>query len=207
MFKLFNKTAGFIWKDACALVMENGGSVYDEGVQLKEVLDLFVEIEDATKNDVILDESADPKMVDWMVNKNFGGKTPVLDWGYCYGTRLRDFRGVDQIDKIVAKLQKNPDVKSASLSLMDPSVDFNGHMPCIIALDFKIRNKKLYLTGFFRSQDIGKKFYADILALGAIQDEVAQKLNTNKGNVKIFISSAHIYETDFERVNKFILKK
>lgn len=141
MFKLFNKTAGFIWKDACNLVMENGRSVRDGNVQLKEVLDLFVEIEDATKNDVILDEGADPKMVDWMVNKNFGGNAPVLDWGYCYGMRLRDFRGVDQVDKIVAKLQKNPDAKSASLSLMDPSVDFNGHMPCIIALDFKIRNK------------------------------------------------------------------
>jgi len=139
-----------------------------------------------------------------MVNKNFGGSEPVLNWGYCYGTRLRDFGGVNQIERIVDKLKKNPEAKSATVSLMDSSIDFDGHMPCIVALDFKIREDKLHLTGFFRSQDIGKKFYADILALGAIQNEVSQKLNIVNGNVKIFIASAHIYETDFTKVNEFI---
>ena len=80
---------------------------------------------------------------------------------------------------------------------MNPSIDYRGHMPCIVALDFKIRNDKLLITGFFRSQDIGKKIYADILALGKIQSEVASALSTTTGEIKIFISSAHIYEQDF----------
>ena len=202
-----NKTAGLAWKDACKLVMLDGVKVYDGNIQLNEVLDLFIEVEDATKNDSILDKNADPKMIDWMVNKNFGVSEPVLNWGYCYGMRFRNFNGVNQINRIVTKLKKNPDAKSATVSLMDASVDFDGHMPCIVALDFKIRDGKLLLTGFFRSQDIGKKFYADILALGAIQAEVARELGIDKKNVKIFISSAHIYETDFEKVNNFILQE
>lgn len=185
--------------------MKEGGNVYDGPLLLNEVLDLFVEIEDASKSDAILEKNADPKMLDWMINENFGGTKPVLDWNYCYGMRLRNFNGVNQIDRIITKLKQNPDAKSATVSLMDPSVDFDDHMACIVALDFKIRNgNKLYLTAFFRSQDIGKKFYADILALGAIQDEVAQGIGIAKGSVKIFISSAHIYETEFDKVNNFI---
>lgn len=143
-------------------------------------------------------------MIDWMVNKNFGGSEPILDWGYCYGTRFSNFKGVNQIEKIVTKLRKNPESKSATISLIDPSTDFDGHMPCIVALDFKIRDSKLYVTGFFRSQDVGKKLYADIIALGTIQKKISELLSIKKGSVKIFISSAHIYEADFEKINRFI---
>jgi thymidylate synthase len=84
---------------------------------------------------------------------------------------------------------------------MNPEEDYEGHMPCIISLDFKIRNEQLDITGFFRSQDIGKKIYADILALNAILTEVSEKIKVKSGDVKIFISSAHIYEQDYNKFN------
>ena len=60
----------------------------------------------------------------------------------------------------------------------------------------------LFITdGYFRSQDIGKKIYADILALKGILNEVSNKINIESGEVKIFISSAHIYEQDFNKFN------
>jgi thymidylate synthase len=207
MHKIYSKSAGYAWVDAVRFVMKNGDYVKDGDITLKEVLDLFVEVEDGQLHDEIIDIYADSEMIDWMVNKNFGGHEPVLDWGYCYGMRFYDFNGVDQIAEIVKKLQSNPEAKSATITLMKPEDDFTGHMPCITTLDAKIRNDKLHLTGFFRSQDIGKKFYADILALGSIQKTIADQLCIESGHVKIFISSAHIYETEFDKLEHIGLQE
>lgn len=202
MHKVYSRSAGYAWFDAIDLVMEKGAPVNDGDTHLKEVIDFFIEVEDGQTYDEILNDYADPEMIDWMVNKNFGGDGPVLNWGYCYGMRLHNFNGTDQIAEIVKKLQSNPEAKSATMTLMKPEDDFTGHMPCIMALDVKIRDNKLNLTGFFRSQDIGKKFYADILALGSIQKVISEQLDITPGHIKIFISSAHIYETDFDKIEK-----
>jgi thymidylate synthase len=68
----------------------------------------------------------------------------------------------------------------------------------------KIRGGVLHVTAFFRSQDVGKKLYADILALGAIQKSIADQAGVRSGPVKLFITSAHIYEADFAKVQAFI---
>lgn len=197
-------TPGQAWLKACNLVLNEGGEVHDGELLLKEIIDLFIEVENSNDVDPIVKKYGDPEIIDWMINKNFYGTEPVLNWGYSYGMRLRDFNGVNQVNQIVSKLRKNPEAKSATITTMKPGSDFNGHMPCIMSLDFKIRQGKLLLTAFFRSQDIGKKFYADILSLGKIQNEVARKIGLTAGSVKTFISSAHIYETEFKNIRALI---
>jgi thymidylate synthase len=198
------KSAGILWQKACLLVMNKGHEVKDNEQNLKEIIDLYIEVENASEHDDLIKKYSDPEMIKWMMNDNFGGDKPVLNWGYCYGMRLYDYDGVNQIGKIIEKLKKNPESKSSTIVTMKPSADFDGHMPCIVVIDFKIRNNKLLLTSFFRSQDIGKKIYADIFSLGKIQNDISQALNVDCGPVKIFISSAHVYESDFEAVNKLI---
>lgn len=56
MKTIFDITPGFVWKSACEIVIKQGSTIYDGDVQLKEVLDLFIEVEDAEKNDVILEK-------------------------------------------------------------------------------------------------------------------------------------------------------
>ncbi len=207
MISIKEKTPGRAWLKACSVVIENGKEVKDGEVNLKELIDLYIEVERACNRDEIIKKFSDKKMIDWMVKKNFCGNKPVLNWGYCYGLRLNNYNGVNQIKKIIEKLKKNPEAKSATISTMKPDQDFDGHLPCVICLDFKIRNNKLHLTSFFRSQDIGKKIYADILALGEIQKIVSQKLGVKCGMAKLFISSAHIYETEFGKVNELLSRK
>lgn len=204
MLTIYSKTVGQAWVDAINVVMRRGSYLDTTDVHVNEILDLFIEVEDAQSQDAILNEYADPKMIDWMVNKNFGGAEPVLDWGYCYGMRLYDFNGLNQVAEIVRKLKADSEVRSATVSLVKQEDDLKGHMPCITTLDVKIRNNQLHLTGFFRSQDVGKKLYADILALGSIQKRIANQVGVRSGHVKIFITSAHIYETDFDRVRRFL---
>lgn len=204
MLTIYSKTIGQAWIDAINLVMREGSYLDTTDVHVNEVLDLFIEVEDAQSHDAILNEYADPKMIDWMVNKNFGGTEPVLDWGYCYGMRLHNFNSLDQVAEIVEKLKKDPETRSATISLVKPEDDFKGHMPCITTLDAKIRNNALHLTGFFRSQDVGKKLYADILALGSIQESIADQIGVKSGHVKVLITSAHIYEIDFSKAKQLV---
>lgn len=196
-------TIGYLWADAYKFIMQEGSVMEDGTAPVKEVMNLYLSVDDAQASDKILDAMADPEMVDWMVNKNFGGTEPILDWGYCYGMRLRDFEGVDQIAEAVEKFKKRPGSRSATITLMDPAEDFTGHMPCIITLDPKIRDGKLTLTGFFRSQDIGKKFYADMMALAAIQKEIADKVGVACSSVELLITSAHVVEPEYDKQKEF----
>ena len=135
---------------------------------------------------------------------NFGKTTEVDDWGYSYGQRLYDFKGVNQIKYVISRLKSNHESKSATISFMFPPEDIK-HIPCIIAIDFKIRDKKLIVTSFFRSQDIGKKFYADAIAINSIAEKISRSLSIRHQEFLFFIKSAHIYLNDIQ-ILKPILK-
>lgn len=196
-------TIGYAWAEAYKLVMKDGHAMTDGTKPITEVMNLYISVEDPQASDKVLAALTDPEMIDWMVNKNFGGTEPVLDWGYSYGMRFRNFGGVDQVAAAIEKLKERPGSKSATITLMDPARDFTGHMPCIIALDPKIRDGKLMLTGFFRSQDIGKKFYADMMALAAIQKEIADTVGVEYGSIELLIASAHVVNTEYGKWAEF----
>lgn len=139
------------------------------------------------------------------MKKNFLKREPIKEWGYSYGSRIFNFNGMNQLREVVKKLKEKPESKSAVITLNNPLSDFNTHFPCLNLLDFKIRGrKKVFTTAFFRSQDVGKKIYADILALGEISKMVANSLKTNVGPLTLIIVSAHIYQEDFNKVNQLI---
>ncbi len=190
------ETPGILWKEVAEQVCRDGATVWDGDKQLKEVLDSFVVCGDPTGTDTILERHADRQMIQWMLD-NFLEQEPVLDWGYSYGERFFNYSGINQIESVIAKLRKNPESKSATISLMNPKED-QGHVPCICAVDFKLRGGKLRATAFFRSQDAGKKLYADMIALGRIMALIAGKLAVGTGELGIFIASLHVYEEDID---------
>jgi thymidylate synthase len=196
------KTPGEAWKKAALEVFKVGSPIKDGDVNLKELLNIFLSIENPLGTDAIMDRYADAKMIEWMRN-NFLSNNPVDSWGYSYGQRFTDFGGINQIQDVIQKLKKNPESKSATITLMNPEGD-KHHMPCIVALDFKIRNKQLMLTAFFRSQDVGKKIYADIICLGEIEKEIADSIGVAMGPLNILIVSLHAYEADFEKIADLI---
>lgn len=206
MLDISANNAGDAWLKLCSFIMNKGSSIKDGNKYLKELLNVFIEIQNPTEIDSVLSSYADPKIIKWMREDNFGGTKAVLDWGYCYGMRFRNFNGFNQINYLAEKLKKNPEAKSAIISTMMPDVDSHGHVPCIAAVDFKIRNDQINTIAFFRSQDVGKKIYADVLSLGDIMDELSRSVGVKRGKLYTFIASAHIYEDDFKNVEE-ILKK
>ncbi len=196
---LNEKTSGKLWIKAMKEVYNNGSPVKDGEQNLKELLSVLVSVEDPITIDHEIKKHGDVNMISWM-NDNFLSLKEVDNWGYSYGQRMYNFDGnYNQFEKIAEKLIKNPESKSATISFMYPGHD-DKHMPCIVALDFKIRNGKLNGCAFFRSQDAGKKFYADIMCMGEILKRMSDKINVPVGELSIFIASLHIYEKDFERV-------
>ena len=76
-----------------------------------------------------------------------------------------------------------------------------------MSLDFKVRNDTVLVTAFFRSQDIGKKMYADALELYTIGKSIAQSLDIANVAIVHFVSSAHIYQEDFPMIFAILNKE
>lgn len=203
MKQVIAKTAGDAWMQALREVYANGQSIKDGNENLKELLNVFLCIDNPIEADPVLREFADSKMIEWM-RGNFLKTDPVLNWGYSYGQRFFDYDGIDQVAKVIEKLKKNPESKSATVTLTNPKGD-QSHMPCIVSIDFKIRDSRLITTAFFRSQDVGKKMYADILCIGEISKKIADAVGVETGRLHILIASLHAYEADWSKIEKMII--
>ncbi len=194
METLSESTAGLAWVTAIKKVLKEGKDVYDDGKKLRELLDLYIIIENPVVEDALVKKYGSQEMIVWM-KKNFLEQEPLPQWGYSYGSRIQNFSGTNQLSMCIQKLITKPEAKSITLSFMNPSED-KKHTPCIVCLDMKCRDGVLNGTAFFRSQDVGKKLYADILALGSILQECAQQSQKKLGSLRLFIASAHLYYDD-----------
>ncbi len=162
-----------------------------QGKAEKEIFDI--------KEDKFINESCDFQMIDWM-RKNFFDTTPVLDWGYSYGARIGN-----KINLIIEKLKMNSLSKSATISLMDYQND-KQHVPCVTTLDFKVRHNKLYFNVQMRSQDIGKKAFADYICYADIARKICIALELQNYEITVWINSAHIYQTDLKKIENLVEK-
>lgn len=195
MHTVFANTIGEAWLKAAALILHGPHELVrdDKGIIL-ELLSVTIQISTPESNDTLLEQYANKDTVQFM-QKNFRELVPVLNWGYSYAQRLYDYHGNNQIAKVVKTLQSNPFSKSTTISLLDEKAD-QFHKPCLTSLDFKVRKGALSVTAFFRSQDIGKKMYADALELLHLGNSIASQISIDNVELIFFISSAHIYQTD-----------
>ena len=184
-------------------VIEAGVFVKDKsGDTVKEILNAFISIKNPLVRDKDIKDAAELKMIKWMRN-NFFNYTALSNWGYSYGQRLFNYNKIDQVKMVIKRLRDNHAAKSATITLMMPGFD-DKHTPCLTTIDFKVRERKLVLTCFARSQDVYKKMYADILCLAKIQKKVASQLKVGIGILCIHVVSAHIYKEDLKGAKEFI---
>jgi len=130
-------------------------------------------------------------------------------YDYTYGQRLFNYREVfNQIDTyIIPLLQETPYSRRAIVTLYDPVTDSAVDavtIPCLIALHFMVRDKKLYVTAYLRSNDLFVGFPADVYQLSVLQKYIAQRLNLDVGSISIFSNSTHIFEDQLDDMSKII---
>lgn len=125
---------------------------------------------------------------------------------YTYGSRLRDFKGINQIDSIIQQLKTALYSRRAIAVTWDVGEDhLSSHGPCLDLIQALVQDK-LHLTAYLRSNDMFAAWPENALALRKIQYEIAEKIGVKPGDLIMISNSAHIYSSDWKKT-KNILKK
>ena len=79
-------------------------------------------------------------------------------------------------------------------------------IPCLVAMIFTVRESKLYLTAYWRSQSMLMVFPYDVALMTMLQTWMARRLSTGLGSYTNIACSAHIYMDEVVRA-KTMLKE
>lgn len=200
MYIINKETLGKAWIEALRMIMNLGEDIWDEDVSLRELRNLYITINNISEEDIILKEFADYDRIQLMKQK-YATCGLVGDYKIDYGSYIYNNNGVDQIQWVINRLRNKAETKSATITLHKPGETM---LACLSMLDFKYRNGKLDMTAVYRSQNIYWSHPGNMLALRKIQEDVAASLGWEIGKVDLVVISAHIYKSDFRRVNDII---
>ena len=196
-------TIGQCWLSCIDHVCKNSELVYDEDVGIHEVLGLSVKIDNPMLYDEIVNLHGDQTVIEHTAAK-FDKGASMPDRPFTYGERIYDLHGVNQFEWIVHRLNSKPETKSATISFLLPG-DQSANLPCLTTIDAKIRQDRLEVQFFFRSQNIFGRQYANLLALSKFQHSLAERCAVDVGALQGYIASAHIYDFDFTQAKRLCM--
>jgi thymidylate synthase len=191
------------WEALVKRIMKDGVEITDErGSVTKEILNTMVNI----KNPM---NSESPKGYFWTGEKLDKYSEQFLSsdkqgFIYTYGNRLRGhFDGIDQIQEAIDRLNNFKESRRAISVTWDPTVDTkNDEVPCMMLVDFKIRDGKLHTTGLWRSHDIYGAWFPNAVGLSNLSRYVAGEVESEIGTLTIHSISAHIYQVNFDEAGR-----
>ncbi|MEM6735722.1 MAG: thymidylate synthase [Bacteroidota bacterium] len=127
-----------------------------------------------------------------------------------YGPRIfklkRSDKIINQLKNVINSLKKNPTTKKAVIQLFDAMDIHESHkeIPCTCIMQFLIREGKLNMFVYMRSNDAYKGLPHDIFAFTMIQELVSKMTNTSLGAYYHYASSMHLYEEDLARAESYV---
>lgn len=194
-------TSGKNWVNYCKYVLDYGCKFYDENETIKELLDVMLIFDTFDPKDIIFNKFADKDLIR-LYRKKMETTKIVPELNASYGKRLYDQLGINQIDWLINRLKNKPETKAATISLLLPN-DPGPRIPCLSLIDIKIREGRLHLTGFFRSQNAFRS-YGNFIAVYYLHKKIAHATGYPMGKMKFMVSSAHIYEKDVNSVKELL---
>lgn len=118
-----------------------------------------------------------------------------------YGHRILYQFGFNQLEYVVNALIANPNSRQAVIHIKDPQ-DYTEHptkdVPCTVCLQFFIRDGKLHMTTYMRSNDVWTGFPYDVFSFTCIQILVAFCLHIDIGTYTHIAGSLHMYQRSLE---------
>jgi thymidylate synthase len=123
-----------------------------------------------------------------------------------YGPRLFSWKGINQIDQVISLLREKPDSRKAVIQLFDAKdiIEPHNDVPCTCVLQFLIRNKKLNMIIYMRSNDVFLGLPHDVFCFTMIQEIIARSLSTDLGYYKHSVGSIHLYEENKFAASQFL---
>lgn len=197
---------GDLWLRVLKELEENGAeTIYTDNVgeqyEVKELLGLTAEIQNATLPDAIIEKYKVQEEYDWMVrNFTIQGEVPELHHENSYATRLYSYMGQkNQIEWLIDRLRSNPTTRSATITMFEPLTD-EEYIPCVSLLDFQETDGQLNMTVYCRALDFGCKAYVNLVMLHLIQKDIAEGVGIPCGKLTLLVKSAHFYLRDRGKV-------
>lgn len=110
-----------------------------------------------------------------------------------YGYRIKEKFGFDQWEYCKNKLINDVKSRQAVIHIKDADNKPTKDTPCTVSLQFLIRDNKLHLTVYMRSNDIWLGFPYDVFSFTCMQIKMAMELGYDVGEYTHIAGSLHLY--------------
>lgn len=113
-----------------------------------------------------------------------------------YGARTQD-----QYAPVIERLKKDPDSRQAVVTIWDPVLDLlpeKRDYPCTVLHQFRIRDNKLNMSVYMRSNDVWLGAAYDFFQFTRVQIAMASVLGVAPGSYTHHVGSLHIYEQHYD---------
>ena len=125
---------------------------------------------------------------------------------YTYSERLQNYQGRNQLTDIINRLKQDMGSNRAIAITFNPFLDNErDDIPCLQLIQALVRNDKLILSVYFRSNDLYGAFPSNMMFLTYLGMKIADELGVTFDYIDYHCSSLHIYETDYEQALKVII--
>lgn len=121
------------------------------------------------------------------------GITVNSNYGYCIQHKF----GFNQWEYVKDILTKNPNSRQAVIHIKNASDVPSNDVNCTVSCQFFIRDNKLYMTTYMRSNDIWMGFPYDVFQFTAMQILLSMQLGIELGTYTHIAGSLHLYKRDF----------
>lgn len=203
--------------DVARAVMEHGEEASPRGQKTRELLGFTLRLREP--EDTLLNGEVRPKFSPGIaaaeaaqliggvsdpalmvrVSKNFGGFLNGGSFLGAYGPRVRT-----QLPEIVNRLKQDASSRQAVVSIWRPQDDLWAKgardVPCTVTLQFFLRNDRLHMHTYMRSNDVWWGLSYDAFQFTQLQCTLANVLEVDTGHYVHTAGSMHIYERDFDNV-------
>lgn len=218
VIEIENGVNGYV--DLVHHVLANGEEVAPRGIKTREIEDAVIHIDDvfhtlplkvargtvpgigAVEACQLLSGTSFPKTV-IAVGPQF--KNYTEDSGIFHGAY--GLRTNGQYDAVIDKLKNDSDSRQAVVTIWNPEYDnqpSKRDYPCTVLHQFRIRNNKLNMSVYMRSNDVWLGAAYDFFQFTQVQIALASVLGIEPGKYAHHVGSLHIYEQHYEAADRLV---
>ncbi len=203
-----------------AHVLDNGDEVSPRGQLTKEVRPLAFTLTNPLNRFVTLPERSANYAFALIEALQFIGGTTSGAQQLRYNSNIKNWLGAidgqveapygvltaEQVPRVVDMLTVDPDSRQAILSIYHGSEHQIPmlNVPCTCTLQFFIRDNKLELITYMRSNDLWWGTPYDVFQFTVMQEMIALALGKKMGPYTHVAGSGHVYEPFFEKAGKVV---
>lgn len=123
------------------------------------------------------------------------GITVNSNYGWC----IKKKYGFDQWEWCKEELRKNSFSRRAIIHIKEPNDKESKDVNCTVSLQFFVRENKLYMTTYMRSNDLWMGFVYDVFQFTCMQILMSMELGLELGTYTHIAGSLHLYKRDYEK--------